>query len=151
MSVALIWIIIGVLLILSELLLTSVIAVFLGIGAIVTGLLLNWGLIDSSASQFAVFGIVSLILLMLARGRIKKWFMGYTADDDEGKPNFQKDIGSRVTVVNDFVNGTGRVTLNGVRWSAYSEDELKAGETAWVVSNEGIQLTVSRVQPPAAE
>ncbi|PTB85609.1 peptidase, partial [Pseudidiomarina aestuarii] len=50
MSVALIWIIIGVLLILSELLLTSVIAVFLGIGAIVTGLLLNWGLIDSSAS-----------------------------------------------------------------------------------------------------
>lgn len=151
MSVALVWIIIGVLLILSELLLTSVIAVFLGIGAIVTGLLLNWGLIDGAASQFAVFGIISLVMLLLARGRIKQWFMGYTAGDDEGKPNFQKDIGSRVTVVNDFVNGSGRVTLNGVRWSAFSEDELKAGETAWVIANEGIQLTVSRTQPPTKE
>ncbi|MGI0152186.1 MULTISPECIES: NfeD family protein [Idiomarina] len=144
MSIALVWIIIGVILILSELMLTSVIAVFLGIGAIVTGLLLHWGLIDQIATQFAVFGIVSLALLWLARGRIKQWFSGYTADEDESKPNFQRDIGARVTVVKGFRHGAGRVTLNGVQWDAFSEDELEAGDTAWVVANEGIQLTVQK-------
>lgn len=144
MSIALIWILVGVLLILSELLLTSVVAVFLGIGALVTGLLLHWGLIDQLSIQFAVFGIVSLVSLVFARGRIKQWFRGYTADSDESKPNFQRDIGARVTVVKAFKHGAGRVSLNGVQWDAFSEDDLQVGDTAWVVANEGIQLTVQK-------
>lgn len=144
MSIALIWIIIGVLLILSELMLTSVVAVFLGIGAIVTGLLVHWNLIDDTAIQFAVFGSVSLLLLVVARGHIKRWFMGYTQNEEDTKPNFQRDIGARVKVLSDFNHGAGRVVLNGVQWDAFSDDDLKAGETAWVVANEGIQLTVSR-------
>ncbi|MBR9906612.1 MAG: NfeD family protein [Gammaproteobacteria bacterium] len=144
MSIALIWIVIGVLLIVSELLLTSVVAVFLGIGAIVTGLLLHWGVIDDIAIQFAVFGTVSLLSLVFARGRIKQWFTGYTADSDESKPNFQRDIGARVTVVKTFKHGAGRVVLNGVQWDAFSEDDLQQGDTAWVVANEGIQLTVQK-------
>lgn len=144
MSLALIWILIGIILILSELLLTSVVAVFLGIGAIVTGLLLHWAVIDYIAIQFAIFGIVSGLSLMLARGRIKHWFTGYTADQDEGKPNFQRDIGARVTVVKEFKHGAGRVSLNGVQWDAFSEDDLLVGDTAWVVANEGIQLTVQK-------
>ncbi len=150
MSVALIWIIIGIVLILSELLLTSVIAVFLGIGAIATGLLLHWGAIEQSATQFAVFGIVSLVLLVVARGHFKRWFMGYTADEDEAKPNFQRDIGARVKVIRDFNHGAGRVLLNGVQWDAFSEDELKSGDTAWVIANEGIQLTVAKQKPSVA-
>ncbi len=144
MSVALIWIIIGVLLILSELMLTSVVAVFLGVGAIVTGLLLHWGIIDDTAIQFAVFGITSLALLLFARGKIKSWFTGYTADNDETKPNFQRDIGARVTVVKAFKSGAGRVSLNGVHWDAFSDDDLAEGDTAWVVANEGIKLTVQK-------
>ncbi|MDN7123683.1 NfeD family protein [Pseudidiomarina terrestris] len=151
MSIALIWIVIGILLILSELLLTSVIAVFLGIGAIVTGLLLHWNIIAESATQFAVFGVVSLALLLVARGQFKRWFMGYTTDEDEAKPNFQRDIGARVKVIRDFNHGAGRVVLNGVQWDAFSEDELKAGETAWVLANEGIQLTVARDKPTQQE
>ncbi|RUO55723.1 NfeD family protein [Pseudidiomarina homiensis] len=150
MSVALIWIIIGIVLIVSELLLTSVIAVFLGIGAIVTGLLLHWEVIEQSATQFAVFGVVSLVLLVVARGHFKRWFMGYTADEDEAKPNFQRDIGARVKVIRDFNHGAGRVLLNGVQWDAFSEDELKSGDTAWVIANEGIQLTVAKQKPNAA-
>jgi hypothetical protein len=144
MSIALIWILVGVALIISELLLTSVVAVFLGIGAIVTGLLIHWGLVDDLAMQFAIFGIVSLVSLLLARGRIKRWFTGYTADEDETKPNFQRDIGARVTVVKAFNHGAGRVVLNGVQWDAFSEDDLQVGDTAWVVANEGIQLTVQK-------
>lgn len=147
MSIALIWIIVGIVLILSELLLTSVIAVFLGISAIITGLLLHWNVIEQSATQFAVFGTISLALLIVARGHFKRWFMGYTADEDEAKPNFQRDIGARVKVIRDFNHGAGRVVLNGVQWDAFSDDELKAGDTAWVIANEGIQLTVAKQKP----
>lgn len=147
MSIAMMWIIAGIVLILSELLLTSVVAVFLGVGAIVTGLLVHWGIIDQSATQFAIFGSVSLLLLLTARGQIKRWFSGYSDADHEGKPNFQRDIGARVTVSSPFVHGAGRVTLNGVQWDAFSADELSVGDTAWVIANEGIQLTVSAQQP----
>lgn len=150
MSIAMMWIVAGIVLILSELLLTSVVAVFLGVGAIVTGLLVHWQIIDQSATQFAVFGVVSLVLLFTARGQIKRWFSGYSDADHEGKPNFQRDIGARVTVSHDFNHGAGRVTLNGVQWDAFSADELKAGDTAWVIANEGIQLTVA-AQPPTAK
>ena len=48
---AIVWIVVGILLILSELLATSVVAVFIGLGALATGILLWLGLIDSLAWQ----------------------------------------------------------------------------------------------------
>lgn len=144
MTPAIVWVIIGVVLILSELLATSIVAVFLGIGALITGILLHLGLIESSAAQFLVFGSVSLLTLLVAREHCKRWFVGFTAAQGSRKMEFQRDIGERVTVINDFSQGSGRVSLNGVAWDALSEDDLKAGEVAWVVGNEGIRLTVSR-------
>jgi hypothetical protein len=147
MSIAMLWIIVGVLLILSELMATSIIAVFLGIGAIVVGLLLKLGWIESSSVQFLIFGLVSLALLLAARGHFKRWFTGYTADHDEQPSRLSEDIGNRVTVLADFQQGAGRVVLNGVQWDARSNEPLKAGEVAWVIANEGIHLIVSAQQP----
>lgn len=147
MSTAVVWIIVGVLLILTELMATSIVAVFLGIGAIVTGVLLYFGVIESFAAQAVVFGVVSLSSLVLARKRFKAIFGGFTADAGEQSTQFQRDIGERVTVLADFEQGAGRVTLNGVAWNAVSSDDLKAGEVAWVIANEGINLTVSRKAP----
>ena len=147
MSATLLWILLGIILIISELLATSIVAVFFGIAAIVVGILLQVGLIESMAAQFTVFGVVSLLTLFLARGRFERWFKGYTADASEEKPNFQHDIGARGTVVDDFSQGSGRIILNGVRWKAFSHEDLKAGDTVWVTSNDGIELTVSRLAP----
>ena len=144
MSTAIIWIIIGVVLILTELLATSIVAVFLGLAAIVVGILLHFGLIESASAQYTVFGLVSLLLLFTARGRFKSWFFGYTADSNEQPSTLSQDIGDRVTVLTDFQQGQGRVLLNGVQWDASSNDELKAGELAWVTANQGIHLQVAR-------
>ena len=151
MSAALIWIVVGLVLIVSELLLTSVVAVFFGIAAIITGLLLQLGIIESMAAQFTVFAVVSLASLLLARGKFQRWFRGYTADSSESKPDFQHDIGERGIVVDDFVQGIGRITLNGVRWKAFSDEALKAGDNVWVVSNNGIELTVTRHKPESEQ
>lgn len=147
MSATLLWIMLGIILIISELLMTSVVAVFFGIAAIVVGVLLQLGLIESVTTQFTVFGVVSLSSLFLARGKFKRWFKGYTADKSTGQADFQHDIGARGVVVDDFVQGSGRITLNGVRWTAFSDEDLKSGDVVWVSSNNGIELTVSRVNP----
>ncbi len=141
---AMVWILIGIILIVSELLATSVIAVFFGIAAIIVGLLLQLGTIESVASQFTIFGAVSLLSLFTVRARFKAMFKGYLADKSQEKPNFQHDIGERAFVVEDFSQGNGRITLNGVSWSASSTENLKAGEAVWVVANDGIDLIVSK-------
>jgi len=147
MSASLVWILVGLVLIVSELMATSVIAVFFGVAAVIVGLLLQLGIIESMAAQFTVFGVISLLSLVLARGKFKRWFKGYTADASEGRPDFQHDIGERGVVVDDFAQGSGRITLNGVRWKAFSDDELKTGDVVWVTSNNGIELTVSKHKP----
>lgn len=144
MSTAIIWIIFGVVLILTELMATSIVAVFLGLAAIVVGILLQLGWIESASAQYTVFGVTSLVLLFTARGRFKRWFVGFTADQGEHPSRFTEDIGETATVLADFSQGKGRVILNGVQWDAQSKDELKAGELARVVSNHGIHLTVVR-------
>lgn len=147
MSAALVWIIIGIILILSELLATSIVAVFIGIGAIVTGVLLHFGLIDSLTVQLIVFGVTSLGSLILARQRFKEWFGGYSMDQGEEHTKFRKDLGERVVVEKDFIKGGGRVKLNGVSWDAFSSDDLKKGDVAWVIANEGIRLSVAKDRP----
>lgn len=144
---AIVWIVIGILLILSELLATSVVAVFIGLGALVTGILLWLGWIDSLTWQLLSFSIISLGSLVLARRRLKAWFGGFITDQGESHSAFRQDLGERVTVEHDFNQGAGRVILNGVAWDALSDDDLKAGDVAWVVANEGIRLTVSRQRP----
>lgn len=146
MSTAIIWIIFGVVLILTELMATSIVAVFLGLAAIVVGILLQLGWIESASAQYTIFGVVSLVLLFTARGRFKRWFVGFTADQGEHPSRFTEDIGETATVLADFSQGQGRVVLNGVQWDAQSKDELKAGELARVVSNQGIHLTVIRAK-----
>ena len=71
----------------------------------------------------------------------------YTADSTELPSRFSEDIGSRVSVHSDFVQGAGRVVLNGVQWDAESTDTLKAGDVAWVVANHGIKLQVTATKP----
>lgn len=147
MSVAIIWITIGVLLILSELMATSIVAVFFGVAAIIVGLLVQFGWVESASIQFLFFGVISLALLFTARGRCKRWFVGHTIDNNEQPSNLRHDIGNRVVAHSDFAQGTGRVVLNGVQWDARSNDPLKAGDVAWVVDNDGINLRVSAVKP----
>lgn len=147
MNIATLWIIAGIVLILTELMATSIVAVFFGIAAIVVGLLLNFGLIDSYSMQFLLFGVLSLLLLFTVRGHFKRWFVGYTADSNEQPSRFVDDIGHRVTVHTDFNQGAGRVILNGVQWDAESAENLHAGDVAWVVANHGIKLVVSAIKP----
>lgn len=143
MTPPLIWIILGIVLILSELVATSIIAVFLGIGALATGGLVFFGLLEGLALQLWVFSGISLLSLIVARRRLKQFFVGGTIQKNQQSNFLQQAIGQRVEVVSNFEQGRGRVKLNGVQWTAYSEEALKKGDTAWIAHNEGIELYIT--------
>jgi membrane protein implicated in regulation of membrane protease activity len=153
MDTALVWVIIGLLLILTELLATSIIAVFFGIAAVIVGLLLWAGLIEATWLQFVIFGVLSLVLLFTARRKLRSYLVGDLADNNSKQQSFQQNMGERASAVSDFHQGLGRVLLNGVQWSAQSsqpDEAIQAGDTVWIVANDGIQLTVSKTRsiPP---
>ena len=81
MTAALLWMLVGIVLIITELLVTGIVAVFFGIAAIITGLLLQFGLIEALAMQYASFGIISVATLVLARKRMTHWFRGIVLPD----------------------------------------------------------------------
>ena len=147
MNIATLWIIAGIVLILSELMATSIVAVFFGVAAIIVGLLLNYNIISSYSMQFLIFAVLSLAMLFSVRSRCKRWFVGYTADSTEQPSNVASDIGVRVIVHSNFEHGAGRVVLNGVQWDAESNDQLQAGDVAWVIANQGIKLQVRASKP----
>ncbi|MBE0506227.1 MAG: NfeD family protein [Marinospirillum sp.] len=122
---------------------TSIVAVFLGLGALVTGIFLYLGWIDSLAVQLLLFSGSSLLALLLARRKLKTLFVGSTLDPHKHSDFFTQEIGQRVVVTSDFVKGAGRVELNGVHWDAYSNEPLKKGDVAWITHNQGIELYVA--------
>lgn len=147
MDIALIWIIIGLVLVLSELLATSIIAVFFGVAAIIVGLLLWAGIIESSSMQFFIFGSLSLVLLFTARSKLRRYLVGDVADHNDQHQTFRENLGQRASAVADFDHGQGRILLNGVQWTALSDEPIQTGDTVWITANDGIQLTVSKTQP----
>lgn len=144
------WLILGALLVLSEFFLTSIIAIFFGVGAILVGVGTAAGLISNITEQILLFAILSVAALLFARDNVKVWFRGRVSDSWNGDRNLISSRGERVTVSADFVNGMGRVKLSGAEWNAESEDALQQGDVAWVTGNRGITLLVAAQRPAAA-
>lgn len=144
------WLLLGIVLLLSELFLPGLIAAFFGIGALVVGLLTLLGLVESFSMQLVVFSVVSLVALFSLRHHFRRWLMGAETGRSAVDLNNAGLIGSRVSVLTDFVQGSGDVQLNGAKWDAESDEPLKAGDSAWVVQNRGILLIVSASKPTQA-
>jgi membrane protein implicated in regulation of membrane protease activity len=90
-----IWAIVGLVLILSELLATSIVAIFFGIAAILVSVLLWLGVIESIEMQFLIFGVLSLVLLFTARRTLRRWLVGDTVDSSDAQKSFQQNFGQR--------------------------------------------------------
>ena len=67
------WVIGGVLIILTELVVTGIVAVFFGIGAIVTGLAIALGMPGTGWAPFVLCSVVSIGTLVALRDRFSPW------------------------------------------------------------------------------
>lgn len=141
-----IWFLLGLGLIVSEFFVPGVILVFFGLAAWIVALLAFLGLISSVTLQLIVFAAASLLLTSWLRRVCMPLLHGDQPRLPGGSDHQDEFAGKSVTVLTAFggPGALGKVEFKGAEWKARSEDELNPGDSAEIVSVDGITLNVRR-------
>ncbi len=145
LTYSIIWIISGAAMVLAEFLFSGFIAVFFGLGAIITGISIAFGVSGSTGTPYLIFSASSILLLLVARNQMKAWFQGDLVEET----NTDIDtgiIGDFVEVVSGFDEtnpGHGIVSYRGSNWNARSEGDKHAiGSKKQIVGRESNVLII---------
>ncbi len=135
------WLIVFVVLLLIEIATMGLTTIWFAGGALVAFLAsyIGFGIVV----QVLVFLIVSILLLVLTRPLAVKFF-----NKDRQKTNAESLIGQKA-VVKEAINtlqATGRVEVNGMEWSAKTEEsDIIATDTVVVIKGiQGVKLIVEK-------
>ncbi len=123
----------------------------LGLGGVVAFVLGSIFLMDSEVPGFQIavpliigLSIFSVLLILLTVGMLVRIRRRHVTTGIEHYP------GKQAIVSDDFINGSGRVQMDGAFWQAKTEinQELKQGEQVTVVDVKGLTLTVKPIVRP---
>jgi membrane protein implicated in regulation of membrane protease activity len=140
------WIVLGVVLIITETFTLGFVLLWFGIGALAAALvgLLGFGVV----SQFLVFAIVSIALTALSRTIFARY---YSHGDEEkiktGIDSLPGQIGT-VTIASKGALQEGAVKVYGSTWTAFpepGEKPLTEGEKVEVIRVQGSSIYVKRI------
>ncbi|HEX5020011.1 MAG TPA: NfeD family protein [Candidatus Binatia bacterium] len=135
-----IWILLGLLLFLAELVTSGgFYFMFFGIGAVVVGVLAGFGAAGPLWFQFILFSILALVTLWLFREKLLQLTEGVALQ------NVDSLVGETAVASDQIaVNGIGKAEMRGTSWSARNigDQPLKRGERAKVERVEGLTLIV---------
>jgi membrane protein implicated in regulation of membrane protease activity len=133
------WFLIGLVLLVTELALPSFILIFFGIGAWVTALTI-WFTDVGIETQLIVFILTSLISLLIFRNRFLSLFDKQNAHfTDDVESDFIGKVATTIEPVNSF---SGKVLFNGTQWKAISDDNIKSDQKVEVISKDNITLKI---------
>ena len=143
-----IWFVVGLVLILLEFAVPGVILVFFGIGAWIVTILVYFNVLTSLTSQLFVFGAASVALLVVLRKWVKDKFFGHISGSQDLSQNLDEFVGKNVQVLTDVIPGKtdGQVEFKGANWNAVADVEIKRGETATIVKNDGLTLIIKKME-----
>ena len=127
------WLITFVVLLIIEIITLGLTTVWFALGAIAAFLAAYVG--AGVAIQVVVFLIVSILLLIVTRPLVMKHF-----NQKRERTNAESLIGQKAVVIEkiDPIHGVGRVEVNGMEWSAKTEESGEI-EKDTIVSIKGIQ------------
>ncbi|WP_020673377.1 NfeD family protein [Amycolatopsis nigrescens] len=140
MTPALIWLIVGIVFMVAEVLSGDLVLIMLGVGALVGAG--SAALTGNAFIDVAVFGVASIGLLVLVRPTLKRRFMA----GPDVKTNTDALIGARALVLSPVDSESGQVKLAGDTWSARSfihDQRIEPGTTVTVVEISGATAVVS--------
>ncbi|KAF0160226.1 MAG: hypothetical protein FD159_33 [Syntrophaceae bacterium] len=140
-SPALVWAVLGLLLLIAEVATLSFILCFIGLGALIVALTIWLGITPSFSSQLIVFSGSSLLLMLLLRKTAKKLFAGHT----DAPPDY---AGQKVKVVKAIPDGgEGTIRYRGSDWIAFSDtpQTISEGTVVQIETIEGIRVKVKPV------
>lgn len=139
LSLPQIWLIVGLVMLLAELVSVLLVFVFFAIGALVTSLLTVIGVLPTTESQILAFSAISLVSLLVLRTQARKLL------DRRSHPEYSEFVGETAMVIRDIPgNGEGRIYYRGAEWKAVSETHhaITAGSKVVIKKTEGIVLIV---------
>jgi membrane protein implicated in regulation of membrane protease activity len=141
MTAALVWLIVGIVLMLAEVLSSDFVLIMLGLGALFGAGTASLG--GNAFVQVGVFAVASVGLIALARPALKRRFLGGPGT----RTNTDALIGARAVVLATVDHDSnGRIKLAGDIWSARSLSEghqLEPGTTVTVVEIAGATAVVA--------
>ncbi len=134
------WLVAGLLLLILEMVTTTFVVAFFGIGALIVGALTAMGLLTETGPQFLVFGLSSIVTLVLFRKTIKEKFFPNTSAFND---NFSGDTATTETEITGL---SGSLMYKGALWAAYRADgnnsPIPAGTIVDIIGTDGIKLKV---------
>lgn len=135
-----IWIGIIVFLTLIEIMTINLTTIWYVISAIVALILTNFT--DSYMVQVGTFAVLGTLLLFLTKPFIKKFLK------NKNEPtNLDRILGMKGTVTEDILkNKTGEVKVDGKRWTAYADTEIKKDTLIQVLEQNSVKLKVEKVE-----
>ena len=143
--IPLVWIVAGLAIVLLELFLSGFIAVFIGIGALVTGIAITLGLPSDGALPFLVFVVVTVGTLLGLRARFAVWFQGRVHQSGGGETD-DDFVGREARVIRGFGaedKGRGDVDYRGATWAARADLPLSQGDLVVIKGRENLTLIVA--------
>lgn len=143
LSLPQIWLIVGLLMLVAELVSVSLVFVFFAIGAFITSLLGAMGIVTEPDAQILVFSGVSVLSLVLLRKQAKAIFAR------KGKHlEYNEFAGETGMVIKEIpAEGEGKIFYRGAEWIAISNhsNTIEAGSKVVIRSTAGIKLIVEEV------
>ncbi|WP_243401576.1 NfeD family protein [Leptospira levettii] len=144
-NTAYLWILIGIVLLFSEFLLPGTFVMFLGVGAIFTGILSRLVPMEFY-TEVIIWVVSSLISILLGGSLIKKFFKSESSVD----PFIQDDYLNQIVPVETDIlvnRHGGKIRFQGTVWDAISKDsKIPKGEYVKILSRENLTFTVEKVE-----
>ncbi len=139
-----IWILLGLLLLLAELLTPGgFYIIFFGIGAVVVGVLAGFNAAGPLWFQFILFSILSVLTLWLFREKLLQLTQG------ERRENVDSLVGETAVATEEIhLNDVGKAELRGTSWNARNvgDKPLTRGQRCIVERVEGLTIFVRAEQ-----
>jgi len=146
LSSSLIWFLIGVVFLVSEILLSGFILIFFTAGCWIVALV-TWLLEIELASQIFIFVASSLTLLFTLRKYSLKIFRGKTRESIDDHYTDSK-IGKTAMVTKTISpNMPGEIRVMGSFWRANAEEAIEEGQSVLIESQESEDGLTFRVKP----
>ena len=135
------WLAVGVLFLIVELLTTALVSIWFVPSAIITCLLSF--VVDNLLIQIAIFVVLSAVFMVVCRKIYNKHIKKPVDDVDQN----EKLLGKTATVTEDTNGITGRILVGDVYWRAVSEngDIIQKGETVKIKGVNGTTLVINKL------
>jgi inner membrane protein len=146
-STELLWFLVGLVLLVSELMLPGFVIIFFGIGAWITAALIALGLLPTFNAQLLTFLVSSILALVLFRRKGKRWYEGRVSGQMAPGSSMEDLHGQRAVVISPILPNTpgGKVEFHGTSWNAEAEEPLQPGQIVEILERQNLLLRVKPV------